>query len=266
MSPGMTMLQSKVAEKGWREVMRYSTETSGLRPFSNGLGKYKTKRQRGPGRIGSYFHQRLVGEGRPLALHFTSPIRVIFPFPLLLTATRVSSSKDSGPRSWVGVTKRNDENGEGRHSLLGGVKRWRRASPTPARVPFSFVPHGSTPKSPKNHLTQLAMEQSPKTLPISTTSQEQQMPTRWRQSLCVCLCLFTNYKRLPAQSSPRPSAIRHFLQGLSGVGGGVLKVAHARAWTRGFLHLCFSNSAGQKRHFFSLLHYAAPPPPPPLHS
>lgn len=95
---------------------------------------------------------------------------------------------------------------KGKQSTLRwvGVPRSRPASPTPIQVPFPSASHASTAKTAKNHLTQLAMEHRPKTLPISKTSQEKQIPTKWRQLLSPFLGLFTIYQPLPEQSLPPP--------------------------------------------------------------
>ena len=119
---------------------------------------------------------------------------------------------------------------ERKASLLGGVTRSRRASPRPARGLFSFISHASTPQAANNQLTQLAMEHSPKTLPISTTSQEQRMPTKWRQQLpspFPAYLLTTTHFRRRAHPAPQLAS----LPSRPGPGGGPsCWVAHARPW------------------------------------
>ena len=98
---------------------------------------------------------------------------------------------------------------ERKASLLGGVTRSRRASARPARGLFSHLLR-QPPQAANNQLTQLAMEHSPKTLPISTTSQEQRMPTRWRQHLLSpfpAYLLTTTHFRRRAHPAPPPASL-----------------------------------------------------------
>ena len=135
--------------------------------------------------------------------------------PSLTLQTR-ASTQDRGDHSGIsraageGVdpetkTRRNHE-----ASLLGGVTRSRRASPRPAQGLFPFISHASPSQAANNQLTQLAMEHSPKTLPISTTSQEERMPTRWSQHLLSpfpAYLLTTTHFRRRAHPAPPPASL-----------------------------------------------------------
>lgn len=140
--------------------MRYSTEGRSLRPLQRWPGK--TRKKQGPGRMGSNFDEKRVGEEdyQFFSLHPHYSAR----------PPRSALRKTHGPRANQSDQGRQGENAVGRHSPLGGVPRSRWGLNKLARVAFSFTYCASTPKAAKEHLTQLAMEHSPKTLPISTTS------------------------------------------------------------------------------------------------
>lgn len=123
--------------------------------------------KRGPGRVGSRFHEIRVGsrhyqlsssllpQGSSSHLHCSPQ-----PSGQLLARLR-------NPKLSPSDQGRQGKKGKAKHSPMGGVPRSRPASLTPIQVPFPSASHASTPKTAKNHLTQLAMEHSPKTLPIS---------------------------------------------------------------------------------------------------
>lgn len=118
--------------------------------------------------------------------------------------------KTQGREAVAGDQGRQGGNGKRKASLLGGVTRSRRASPRPARGLSSFISHASTPQAATSQLTQLAMEHSPNTLPISATSQEQRTPTRWRQyplSPFPAYLLTTTHFRRRAHPAPQLASL-----------------------------------------------------------
>lgn len=150
------------------------------------------------------------GEEKLPALSSEPPLRVTHSWPLLLVATRLGSSKESGPRSCGGVAK-GDREKTGKKGLPVG---WGSTVPPgltrPARGLFSFISDASTPQAATSQLTQLAMEHSPNTLPISATSQEQRMPTRWRHHLLSpfpAYLLTTTHFRRRAHPAPQPASL-----------------------------------------------------------
>lgn len=100
-----------------------------------GLGRQGEK-QRGPGRAGRSLRERRVGRAARSSLpRFShgSPL----PIATVPHPTRSALSKNHSPEAeseWPGNRK---ENGDGRHSLLGGVRRSRQ-SPQAHPNPFLF--------------------------------------------------------------------------------------------------------------------------------
>lgn len=99
-------------------------------------------------------------------------------------------------------------------------------APHPTRLGFpSLSPLTlSTLKVTKSLLTQLAMEHSPKTFPISATSQEQRLATRWRHYLSTLSGLIY-YLRATSGAEPTPPlnfASLPLRPALDGVGEGVV--------------------------------------------
>ena len=156
---------------------------------------------------------------------------------------------------------------ERKASLLGGVTRSRRASPRPAQGLFPFISHASPSQAANNQLTQLAMEHSPKTLPISTTSQEERMPTRWSQHLLSpfpAYLLTTTHFRRRAHPAPPPASLPSRPgPGRGGHRAGEGIVLGSAPAALDFYPVSFrdssSNSGGKKRLVFPLSHLFFPP-------
>lgn len=166
----------------------------------DGLDRHKKKQQKGTWKNGKRLSRNTDGGESLPALFFTPPTGVIFPSPLLTTASRSALSK----------TQRSVAESEWPGEIPVGRKWGRKALPVgwgatfppslthPHSNPFLFRLPRYHPEVCQNHLTQLAMEHSPKTLPISKTSQEPKMPTKWRQRLSPFRGLFTISEPLPA--------------------------------------------------------------------
>lgn len=158
-------------------------------------------------------------------LFSASPTGVTFPSPLFPRPPGRLSGRIRAPKPNPG--------GRGREKLRERGRKWGpkalpagwgatfpRVLAQPTQIPLSSASHASTPRAAINHLTQLATEHSPKTLPISKTSQKQQMRPKWRQRLC---CLFGLIYDLQATSGaePRPPlgrASRPLRPGCGGTG------------------------------------------------
>lgn len=121
----------------------------------------------------------VLAEDYQLAL-FASPIEVIFPSPLLSSPPGSALRKTQGPKVEGDDCGKQKMGTEGTPCWVGYHVT---DGPRPAQLGFPSLPPRklSTPKATKNLLTQLAMEHSPKTFPISATSQEPWRATKWRQ-------------------------------------------------------------------------------------
>lgn len=191
--------------------MGYSTKRSGLRPLQKGPRQTEDiKDKKGPGRIGNRLHEKRVGRKNYQLSARNLPSGSLTHGHCSSWLPGSALPKNQG-REAVAEWPRETGRKRGRKaSLLGGVARSRRASPRPARGLFSFISDASTPQAATSQLTQLAMEHSPNTLPISATSQEQRMPTRWRHHLLSpfpAYLLTTTHFRRRAHPAPPPASL-----------------------------------------------------------
>lgn len=168
--------------------------------------------------MGNSFQERRVGrETTRSLLHFSH--RSHLSISTAPHSYRVGSQQESETPASVGATM--EDRKWGQKALPFG---WGATFPSvltqPNQTPFSFASHVSTPKAAKNSLTQLAMEHSPKTLPISKTSQKLQTPTKWRQrSSCLFQVIYDLRATSGAEFTP-PLSLRHVPCGLGWVESG----------------------------------------------
>ena len=215
--------------------MGYSTKRSGLRPLQKGPRQTEDiKDKKGPGRIGNRLHEKRVGEEKLPALSSEPPLRVTHSWPLLFVATRLGSSKDSGPRSCGGVTK-GDREETGKKGLPVG---WGNTVPPGLTQACSgaFLFHLSRqhpsgryqPTYPARHGAQ--PQHAPHLRNVAGAAYANKMETV--PSLAFP-SLFTNYNPLPAQSPPRPSACVTSFAVWAGTGRAPCWVPHAPPWIPG---------------------------------